>query len=391
MKRIELDANATLPLAPELKARLPEVWSVWGNPSSVHRAGQEAKTALEEARERLAALCGWPVEGVIWTSGATEAINLFLQGIARATLRAHARRVRLAATRVEHPAVLRTLEALERMGQADLVWVRVDANGRIDLNHLEEVLQKTPLDWLVLQAANSEVGVIQPLAEASALARARGVRVFSDAAQWLLKRDPLELPPHVDAWVVSAHKAAGPRGVGALLLHPSLSLDPLMFGGSQEEGLRPGTPYLEGIVLTGGLALLLPEWTHQAQARWASCRAQLEAGIRARLPGIQILAEEADRLPNTTALHIPGLSGIRLAMALDVEGVSVSAGTACASQYAAPSETLLAMGYAREEARSFIRLSMRPDVQPEEIQSALDILEQVVQRLRTHAEADGLP
>ena len=380
--RVELDANATLPLAPELKARLEEVYQVWGNPSSLHRAGQIARTALEEARERLAALCGWSVEGVIWTSGATEAINLFLQGIARATLRAEGRRVRLAATRVEHPAVLRTLEALERMEQAELAWVRVDAHGRIDLNHLEEVLQAGSLDWLVLQAANSEVGTLQPLAQAAALARQQGVRVFSDAAQWLLKRDPLELPSHVDAWVVSAHKAGGPRGVGALLIHPQISLDPLMFGGTQEEGLRPGTAYLEGILLTGEMAVHLPRWMHAAHARWASLKSGMEQQITERLEGVQILAAGSERLPNTTALLVPGIQGVRLAMALDVEGVAVSAGTACSSVHAAPSETLLAMGYSREDARCMIRLSMRPEITPEEVDFALEVLERVIRRFR---------
>jgi cysteine desulfurase len=379
--RVELDANATLPLAPELKALLEEVYAVWGNPSSLHRAGQIARTALEEARERLAALCGWNVEGVIWTSGATEAINLFLQGMARATLRKENRRIRLVATRVEHPAVLRTLEALERRDEAEVYGVRVDPQGRVDLEHLEEALQRGA-DWLVLQAANSEVGTLQPLASAADLAHRYGVRVFSDAAQWLLKRDPLEVSPHVDAWVVSAHKAGGPRGVGALLIRPDLSLDPLMFGGTQEEGLRPGTAYLEGILLTGEMALRLPGWMHAAQDRWASLRTRLERQIRERLEEVQILAAEAERLPNTTALLVPRIQGVRLAMALDVEGVAVSAGTACSSAYAAPSETLLAMGYSREDARSMIRLSMRPDITTQEVDFALDILERVIRRLR---------
>jgi cysteine desulfurase len=333
--RAYLDYNATAPLRPEARAATLAALESCGNPSSIHAEGRAARALIEEARRQVAALCRANARDVVFTSGGTETAALALApsgGLARLIVSAG-----------EHPCVL----AGHRFAQAEIA--PLGADGRVDLPALKRLLDGPPA-LVALQAANNETGVIQPVAEAAALAHARGGRLVCDAAQ-AAGRVPLDAFGDADALILSAHKFGGPKGAGALvLLREGFAPAPLLRGGGQERGRRAGTENVAALAGFGAAATAALE-----EARLAALRDACEAA----LPGDAVIfGAAASRLPNTLAFAIPGLPAATLLMRLDLDGVAVSSGSACSSGKVSPSHVLAAMGVAPALAAGAIRVSL---------------------------------
>jgi cysteine desulfurase len=353
MDRIDLDQNATTPLDPAVLAAMRPHWLAGGNAESRHALGRAARRALDQARETVAAILKADPTEVVFTSGGTEANNLAIFGLA-GDEPGH-----VVTSPIEHPAVAEPLTRLEALGWAvDRVAVRTD--GRVDAGAMAAALRSGPR-LATLMLANNETGAIQPVAELAELAATHGIRTHTDAAQ-AVGRIPVDFHGlGVDTLAASAHKFHGPTGVGLLLVRRGVKLQRHLFGGSQQGERRPGTV---PVALAVGLAAALDRWHQESQqrvARWRRFRDKLEAGLIASLGPDRAIrngpADDADRLPQTLNVGFPGLDGDTLLMGLDLAGVCVSLGAACASGATAPSPTLTAMGVPADRLRSSIRIS----------------------------------
>lgn len=339
-----LDYNATAPARPDAVAAVTAALSVPGNPSSVHAAGRTARALMEDSRDRVAALTGASPRQVIFTSGGTEAMALALNGFS-------GRPVLMSA--IEHPC------APAAAPQAERCPVRPD--GLLDLDALAARLAdstRPPPAAVVVMLANNETGVIQPLAEVVALAKAHGCAVICDAVQALGKMPVSFTALDVDFLVVSGHKIGGPQGIGALIARIAEQVPPLMTGGGQERGKRGGTQNLPGIAGFGAAAAAVMAQGPAEQIRLARLRDRLEAEVRAMAPAAVIWGEDSPRLPNTSCIGLPGVAQQRQVMTLDLAGIAVSAGSACSSGKLEPSPVLKAMGASDATAREAIRISL---------------------------------
>ena len=334
-----LDWNATAPLRPEAAAAMTAALRHCGNPSSVHRWGRAARATMERARIAVAALVGAPAEAVIFVSGGTEANHLAILG---------AGRQRVLVSAVEHGSVLQAAPTAEQ--------IPVDQDGVVRLDLLDLILGKERTPALVsVMIANNETGVVQPVAEIAAVARARGALFHCDAVQ-AAGKIPLDVADlGADLVSLSAHKIGGPPGVGALLVREGLDLAPLLRGGGQERGRRAGTENLPGIVGFAGAAAAAEIAVYD---RVRALRDALEAEILAVAPEAVVLGNAAPRLPNTTAIAMPGTAAETQIIALDLDGVMVSAGAACSSGKVGPSHVLNAMGLTPDIAATTIRVSL---------------------------------
>lgn len=324
---VYLDYNATAPVRPAVGEAVLRAMARPGNPSSVHGFGRAARSLVDESRETVAALLGGAPDGVIFTSGGTEANGLAVNGWGRR---------RLLVSAVEHPSVLKA-----RPGEI----IPVERSGVIDLAALDRLLQASDEPALVaVMLANNETGVIQPIAEVVRRAKAHGAIVHCDAVQAAGRIDVDLGALGVDSLAVSAHKLGGPAGAGALLLaDPDARLAPLLLGGGQERFRRAGTENLPGIAGFAAAARAVGAETGEA-LRLAGLRDRLEQGACARAVRLVVLGGQAPRLSNTACLAVPGVAAQTLLMGLDLAGVAVSAGSACSSGKLAPSHVLLAMG-----------------------------------------------
>ncbi len=338
---VYLDNNATAPTRPEVIRAVGNVMAAVGNPSSVHGHGRQAKKILEQARANVAALCGVQPDAVVFTSGGTEANNIVLRGAGR-------RRVLMSA--VEHPSV--------RDACPDAEIVPVNHSGVIDLDALEAMLKAGDTPTLVsVMAANNETGVIQPISQIASLAHQYGALVHCDAVQAAGKINVDVADMGVDFLVISSHKIGGAAGCGALINVHDLPLEPLVRGGGQERKVRSGTENLIGIAGFGAAAAIVRECGAMEMARLCSMRDQLERDVASRVPVVRVVGADAERLPNTSCMVLPGIASETQVMALDLAGISVSAGSACSSGKVSVSPILDAMGYSEEEASAAIRIS----------------------------------
>jgi cysteine desulfurase len=352
LDRVYLDHNATTPLLPEaLEAMLPFLREGFGNPSSLHSFGQHARAAVERARERVAALIGAAPAEIVFTGSGTEADNLALRGVAG---RARGERRALVVSAVEHHAVLRTARTLAEEGLS-VATAPVDADGRADVSALaERVGEETALVSLML--ANNETGVVQPVAEAARIARARGALVHCDAVQAAGKVEVDVRALDVDLLSLSAHKIYGPKGVGALYVRRGTLLKALVHGGAQERNRRAGTENVAAIVGFGVAAEEARRSGEAEPARLRALRDRLEAALL-RIPGAARNGAEP-RVPNTTNVSFEGAEAEGLLMALDLAGVAVSTGAACAAGGTEPSHVLQAMGLPPERVQASLRFSL---------------------------------
>lgn len=336
-----LDWNATAPLRSEALTAMSAALTRCGNPSSVHRWGRAARQTIERARGAVAALLGAPPEGVVFVSGGTEANHLALLGSGRE---------RVLVSAVEHDSVLRAVPEAER--------IPVDRDGVVVLDALERLLAADPQPALVsVMLANNETGVLQPVAEIAAIARSHGAVFHCDAVQAAGKIALDTGMIGADLVTLSAHKLGGPPGVGALIVTGGLDLTPRFRGGGQERGCRAGTENLPGIA--GFAAAAISAAAELAvYDRVRALRDALEAGIAAAAPEAVVLGGAAPRLPNTAAIAMPGVAAETQVIALDLDGVMVSAGAACSSGKVGPSHVLEAMGVGPDLAASTIRVSL---------------------------------
>jgi cysteine desulfurase len=369
--RVYLDWNATTPPLPAvIDAMARAARDTWGNPSSIHGVGRAARAVVEDAREAVAKLAKGDPRDVLLTSGGTEANNIAVRSAFAAE------RGTLVTSRLEHPSVLKVAEALEREGRAKVRWLRVGGQGTIDLDDLAAALGEGGVKLLALMAVNAETGVIQPAREAIAMAHRAGVRVHVDAVQVFGRlEDVLE---EADTRSLAAHKMRGPKAIGALLSRPGLALSPVVLGGSQERGLRPGTVdpvSAAGLGEAARHALVSP-------ARWkavAPLRDALERGLLAACEGARVNGAGGPRAPHVTSVAFPGWSGPELVAALDLEGVAASGGSACSAGTAEPSGVLLAMGDVAA-ATSTVRFSLGEETVASDIEAALAAARRVLSR-----------
>lgn len=342
---IYADYNATTPLRPEARAAMVESLGEPGNPSSVHRAGRTARAALERARRQVAEFLGATPETVIFTSGGTEADLLALRGAGRA---------RVLVSAIEHDAVLAAVPEADR--------IPVGSDGLVDLPALATLLDASRDPAIVsVMWANNETGAIQPLAQVIAMAKAKGALVHSDAVQAAGKVGIDFAASGLDMVSVSAHKIGGPAGIGALLLREGLALDPLITGGGQERGRRSGTENLSGIVGFGAAAERASAGLLEGSGvieHIARLRDHLEARIITAAPGARVLCQAVPRLANTSCIVMPAMAAETQVMALDLEGIAVSAGSACSSGKVKRSHVIEAMEPGGDAATNAIRVSL---------------------------------
>ena len=386
--RIYLDHNATTPVDPSAVAAVTNALrEQFGNASSVHAFGQAAKTIVDDARAAVAGLIGAGPQEIVFTSGGTESDNLAIRGVAEALL--PAKRRHLIATSIEHEAVLYTLTALAKRD-----WITtllpVGGSGVVDPQALDAVITSDTALVSVMHA-NNEIGTIQPLAELSAIAHRHGALFHTDAVQSVgkLKVDVADLD--VDLLSLSAHKCYGPKGVGALWVRRGSRLVPTITGGKQERNRRAGTENVPGIAGLGAAARLALQKTETEAARIAALRDLLEAGILDRVSGTLVNGDPTRRISNTTNISFDRVEAESLLIALDLEGIAVSTGSACSSGTLQPSHVLRAMGFSPHRAQNSIRFSLGSGNTADEIDRVIDVLPNVVDKLRNVARASSVP
>src|SRR6202140_2795725 len=374
---IYLDYNATTPLCDAAReAMLPYFSQHFGNPSSIHRAGRNARAAVDNARDKIAALLHAKSNEIIFSSGGTESCNLAVLGLARCGMERGGGHV--ISNKTEHHAVLHAVEHLEKHENFEVTWLDTSNDGIVDLDQLAKSIR--PETRLVsIMTANNETGVIQPMREISKICRERGVLLHSDMVQSFGKIDIAT--SLVDAASFAAHKFYGPKGGGFLFLRSGLSLQPMLFGGSHENQRRPGTenvPAIAGMAAAAEFALTNRQ---TEQDRQLKLRDEFWDRIAQNIPEAKLNGENAPRLANTLNVSLLGLDSEMLLISLDLKGVCASSGSACMVGSVSASHVLLAMGLPVERARSAVRFSLGKQTTADEIAAAGKAISQIVERL----------
>jgi len=378
MKKIYLDYAATTPVRPEvLGAMLPHFSDAFGNPSSVHSCGQSSRQAVEDARGQLAALIGAAPDEIVFTSGGSEADNHALKGVAGAN---RARGNHIITTAIEHHAILETGHFLEKNG-FEVTYLPVDEHGLVDPQSVQAAL--TPRTILIsIMLANNEVGTIEPIEEIAAISRQAGVCLHTDAVQ-AAGHIPIDVNHlGVDLLSMSGHKLSGPKGIGALYVRRGTRIDSFIHGGGQERDRRAGTENVPGIIGFGKAAELARVELNSESARLSILRDRLIHGILECIENVQLNGHPSQRLPNNVNISIDAVAGEALLLNLDMEGICVSTGSACSTTTNEPSHVLRALGLPAERAHSSLRLTLGHWTTQAEIERVLDVLPQVVSKLR---------
>lgn len=376
--RIYFDYNATAPLAPGVVDTMTRLFaSEFGNASSVHAFGQRAKAVLDDARSEVAALIGAAASDVVFTSGGTESDNFAIRGAAEALEPAGRRRI--IATQIEHEAVLNTLKALERRGFSTAL-LPVGADGIVPVSALERAITDDTAIVSVMHA-NNEVGTIQPVAELAKIAHAHGALFHTDAVQSVGKIPVSVQELGVDLLSLSGHKFGAPKGAGAIWIRRGVRLTPFMTGGRQERNRRAGTenvPLLAGL----GVAARVAREKLDAGVTVGPLRDRLERGILSSISGTTLNGDPNRRVPNTTNISFDAIEAESLLIALDLEGVAVSTGSACSSGSLEPSHVLKAMGGSHARTRNSLRFSLGPENTVADVDFVLGVLPSLVTKLR---------
>jgi len=378
MKRIYLDHNATTPVAPEvLAAMLPYLTEEYGNASSIHAYGQNARGAVEQARTSVAELLGAHAADILFTSGGTESDN---QAILGAVGAAPGARKHVITSAIEHAAVLDTCKALAKQG-IEVAFLPVDREGLVNPEDVRRAIRPETV-LITLMFANNETGTIEPIEELGKIAAEKGILFHTDAVQ-AAGKIPINVERlGVDLLSVSAHKFSGPKGVGALYVRKGTQLQPLMYGGHSERDRRPGTEDVAAIAGMGKAAELAQIGMREAAPRLTALRDRLERGLLERVSQSWVNGARAPRTPNTTNITFPFIEGEAMVIALDLKGIACSTGAACSSGAVEPSHVLTALGLAPEDARATLRLSLGQRTTADEIDYALETIPPVIERLR---------
>jgi len=378
--RIYFDHNATTPVDPEVAETIARVMTTeFGNASSVHHFGQRAKAILDDARSAVGALVGGEPSEIVFTGGGTESDNFALRGVAEAlepTGRRH-----LIASSIEHEAVLVTLRALARRGWR-ITLLPVDQTGIVDPERLKDAITDDTALVSVMHA-NNEIGTIQPVAELAAIARGRGALFHTDAVQSVGKIPVDVRALGVDLLSLSGHKFNGPKGVGALWIKRGARITSILTGGKHERNRRAGTENVPGIAGLGAAAQLAKKKLTNEAARLGALRNRLEEAVLARVPGTAINGVRDPRVPNTTNISFDAVEAESLLIALDLEGVAVSTGSACSSGTLEPSHVLRAMGLPTPRTQNSIRMSLGAGNSESEVDFVVSKLPAIVDKLRS--------
>jgi cysteine desulfurase len=381
-RRIYLDNSATTRIDDLVfDAMLPYLKDRFGNASSIHTFGQEARAAVEESRGRVAELLGTEAREIVFTSGGTESDNAALWGVMRSGSRAGNH---IITAKTEHPAVLTTCKALESSG-AEVTYLPADTSGRLDPDRVAAAIKESTI-LISIMHANNETGVIQPIEAISALARERGILMHTDAVQAVGKIAVNAARLGVDLLSMSGHKMHAPKGVGVLYVRNGIKLAPFLTGGSHERRRRAGSENVAGIVGLGMAARLAMQRLPEMDGRVALLRDRLESQIRETVSGVRINGTVKHRLPNLTNMSFEGIEGEAAVIALDLAGLAVSTGSACSSGSLEPSHVLAGMGLRPEIVQGALRFSLCYHNTQEEIDVATGILAEVVGRLRGLAQ-----
>ncbi len=377
---IYLDNAATTPVRPEVFEAMEPFLNgeLFGNPSSAHRYGREARAAVQEARRQVAAAVGAEPNDVIFTSGGTEADNLAVAGAALAA-RAAGRPFRVAVSAIEHKAVLGAAHWVDALGGETIV-LPVDRNGLLDLRALDEALARGVAVVSVMWV-NNEVGVVQDLAAIAARCQSAGTPVHSDAVQALGKIS-CTVPAGCTLLTISGHKIGAPKGVGALIVRDRKSIHPIIHGGGQQSGIRPGTENVAGIVALGRAAELAAAETEEFRRWTGALRDDFERRLTAAVPDALVNGADAPRAPHVSNVSIPGTDSEAMLMHLDLAGVACSSGSACSTGSVEPSHVLTAMGVPWDRAVAALRFSFWKQNTRDEVGYVIERLPGIVGKVR---------
>ena len=382
-RRIYLDYNATTPLRPEiLEVMIPYLKDHFGNPSSLHHFGQEAKRATEDARESISNLIHSNSSEIVFTGGGTAANNLAIKGVARA---GREKGNHIITSSIEHPAVLNPCNSLEQEGY-QVTYLPVDYFGMVDPDEVKSAIRPDTI-LISIMHANNEVGTIQPIEEIAEIAGSHGIPLHTDAIQSLGKIPVNVKTLGVDLMSLSAHKIYGPKGVGALYIRKGIELEPLLHGGHHEMNRRAGTENVSGIVGFGKAAKLSEMELKDPSGLRAmeALRDYFFGRLQRDIHDVRLNGHPIERLPNTLNVSFEGVSGESLAINLDLCGISVSTGSACTSGAIQPSHVIQAMGAPLIVAQGSVRFSLGRDTNREEIDLTVEALRNIVHRLRTES------
>ncbi|HOA70340.1 MAG: cysteine desulfurase NifS [Bacillota bacterium] len=376
---VYLDHSATTPVRPEvLAAMLPYFANKFGNASSVHRWGYEARQAINDAREKVASLIEASPNEILFTSGGTESDNLAIRGVA------HSRKAKgkhLITSQIEHHAVLHTFEALQKEG-FEVTFVPCDKYGLIDPDDIKRAIRKDTILISIMHGQN-EVGTIEPIKDIGAIAREHGVLFHTDAVQSAGKV-PIDVRDmNIDLLTVSSHKIYGPKGVGALYVRKGVRLVPQITGGAHERRMRAGTENVPGIVGFGEACRLAKADLPEESQRLANLRDKLIQGILDKIPDVVLNGHPTLRLPHNVNVSVKYLEGESILLNLDRMGVAASSGSACTSGSLEPSHVLLAMGLSHETAHGSLRFTLGRSNTEEDIDYVLEVLPPIVEKLRS--------
>ena len=378
MRRYYFDHNATTPVDPRvLEAMLPYFGPEYGNASSLHRFGQDARQGVESARRQVAAQLGCDAKDVVFTSGGTEADNLAVFGTVRS---APGPSRHVVTTQIEHPAVLNACEQLEREG-VDVTYLPVSGEGTVAPDEVRAAVRSDTV-LITVMHANNELGTMQPIEEIASIAREAGVPLHTDGVQSFGKVPTRVEELGVDFFSLSAHKIYGPKGAGALYVRRGLQLAKVQYGGSHERDRRPGTENVPGIVGLGAAAELAGSDREDENARVGRLRDRFERELLSAVPDAHVHALNSPRLPTTSSVRFDHAESEPLLISLDLQGFAVSSGSACSSGAVKPSHVLTAIGLSRDQAKSTLRFSLGRQTDEEQVGALLAALPDLVERLR---------
>ena len=376
--KVYMDNAATTKLSPDvLNAMMPYLTDIYGNASSVHAFGREAREGVEHARNQVAAAINASPDEIFFTAGGTESDNMAIKGVAHKYAK---KGKHIITTAIEHHAVLHTCEALEKEGY-EVTYLPVDEDGLISVEQVKAAMRDDTL-LVTVMFANNEVGTIEPIAEIGALCRERNVLFHTDAVQAVC-HIPIDVRAmNIDLMSISAHKFHGPKGIGALYCRKGIVLEPVIVGGAQERKRRAGTENVAGIVGLGAAIERAHKNMSADMAHVSALRAKLISGILKNIPHVKLNGHPTQRLPQNVNFSIRYIEGESILLMLDINGIAASSGSACTSGSLDPSHVLLAMGIPHEIAHGSLRLTLSDMTTDEEVDYVLETLTKTVKRLR---------
>ena len=379
MQRVYLDNAATTMVRSEaIEAMLPVFSTYYGNPSSLHTYAQEAGKLMEEAREKVARAINAEPGEIIFTGGGSESDNMTLRGIVAANVK---KGKHIITSAVEHHAILYTLDAMEKEGIADVTVLPVDEYGMVTAQQVADAIRPDTV-LVSIMFANNEVGTVMPIGEIGKVCHEKGVLFHTDAVQ-AVGHLPIDVKAmHIDLLSMSAHKFHGPKGIGALYVKKGVRIPPLIRGGGQEKKHRAGTENVPGMVGMGVALEYAVNHMAEHTAYMTALRNKLMDGIASTIPDVKLNGHPTLRLPNNVNFSIRYIEGESILLMLDINGIAASSGSACTSGSLDPSHVLLAMGLPHEVAHGSLRLTLSEFTTEQEIDYVLELLPQIVQRLR---------